>query len=81
MDVTARGKIVRDSEGNLAIQVAPNQSFALFPNELSKSLESLAGLQTAVIIRGQLYKRPPGKKKAEPSVPLKLLVLEVQRKE
>jgi hypothetical protein len=81
MDVTARGKIVRDSEGNLAIQVAPNQSFALAPNELSKSLESLAGLQTAVIIRGQLYKRPPGKKKAEPSVPLKLLVLEVQRKE
>lgn len=81
MDMTVRGKIVTDSAENLAIQVAPNQSFAIAPNELSKGLESLAGSQTAVTVRGQLYKRPSGKKKAEPSAALKLLILEVQRKE
>lgn len=81
MDMTVRGKIVTDSAENLAIQVAPNQSFAIAPNELSKGLESLAGSQTAVTVRGQLYKRPGGKKKAEPSAALKLLILEVQRKE
>lgn len=81
MDMTVRGKIVTDSVENLAIQVAPNQSFAIAPNELSKDLESLAGSQTAVTVRGQLYKRPAGKKKAELSAALKLLILEVQRKE
>lgn len=81
MDMTVRGKIVTDSAENLAIQVAPNQSFAIAPNDLSKGLESLAGSQTAVTVRGQLYKRPAGKKKAEPSAALKLLILEVQRKE
>lgn len=81
MDMTVRGKIVTDSAENLAIQVAPNQSFAIAPNESSKGLESLAGSQTAVTVRGQLYKRPAGKKKAEPSATLKLLILEVQKKE
>ena len=81
MDMTARGKIVADSTGSLAIQVAPNQSFAIAPNELSKRLESLAGSQTAVTVRGQLYKKPAGKKKPEPSTQLQLLILEVQKKE
>jgi hypothetical protein len=81
MDVTASGKVVGDSGVNLEIQVAPNQSFAIAPNESSKGLESLAGSQTVVTVRGQLYKKPTGKKKAEPSAPLKLLILEVQKKE
>ena len=81
MDMTARGKIVSDSSGNLAIQVAPSQSFAISPNELSKGLESLAGLETAVTLRGQLYKKTDGKKKSEAPTPLKLLVLEIQKKE
>lgn len=81
MDMTAQGKIVKDSSGNLALQVEPNQSFALAPNELSKGLESLAGSPTLVTVRGQLYTKPAGKKKADPSVPLKLLILEVQKKE
>ena len=62
MDVTARGKIVKDSSGGLALQVEPNRSFALVPNELSKGLDSLVGSQTIVTVRGQLYKKPPGKK-------------------
>ena len=81
MDMTARGKIVKDSSGSLALQVEPNQAFAISPNELSKGLEPLADTQTMVTVRGLLYKKPPGKKKAVPSAPLKVLILEVQKKE
>jgi hypothetical protein len=81
MDMTARGKLVKDPSGGLALQVAPNRSFALAPNELSKGLQPIADTQTRVTVRGQLYKKPPGKKKADPSAPLKLLILEVEKKE
>ena len=72
MDITARGKIVKDSSGGLALRVEPNRSFAFAPNELSKGLESLAGTPAMVTVRGQLYKKPAGKKKADFSTPLKL---------
>lgn len=81
MDMIARGKIVKDSSGNFALQVEPHRSFVITPNELSKRLEPLADTQTMVTIRGQLYKKPAGKKKADASAPLKLLILEVQKKE
>jgi hypothetical protein len=81
MDMTARGKIVKDSSGGLALQVEPNQSFAFAPNEMSKELEALAGTQTIVTVRGQLYKKQAGKKKPDTSAPLKLLILEAQKKE
>jgi hypothetical protein len=81
MDVIARGKIVKDSSGTLALQIEPNQSFQLTPNDLSSGLESVAGSPTVVTVRGQLYKKPAGKKKADTSAPLKLLILEVQKKE
>jgi len=81
MDMTARGKIVKDASGGLALQVTPNQSFTFVPNELSKELESLAGTSTLVTVRGQLYKKSAGRKKPEPSTPLTLLILEVQKKE
>lgn len=81
MDITARGRIVKDASSSLSLQVAPNQSFAITPNDLSKGLETLAGAMTQVTIRGQVYKKPAGKKKAAPPPPLKLVILEVQRKE
>ncbi len=81
LDMTAQGKIVKDSSGNLGLQIEPNRSFLFAPNELSKGLEALADTQTVVTVRGQLYKKPAGKKKAPPSAPLKLLLLEVQKKE
>ena len=81
LDMTARGKIVKDSSGSLAIQVAPNRSFVLAPNELSKELEPFVDSPTQVTVRGQLYKKPAGKKKGDTSAPLKLLILEVQKKE
>jgi hypothetical protein len=81
MDMIARGKIVKDSSGKLALQVEPNRSFEITPNDVSKGLEVLANTETKVTVRGELYKKPAGKKKAEASAPLKLLVLEVQKKE
>jgi hypothetical protein len=81
MDVDARGKIVKDTSGNFALQVSPNRSYQFTPNELSQGLESLADSPTVVTLRGQLYKKPAGKKKPDNSQPLKLLVLEVQKKE
>ncbi len=81
LDMTARGKIVKDSSGNFAIQVAPNRSFVFAPNELSKGLVPLADSPTLVTVHGQLYKKPAGKKKADASAPLRLLILEVQKKE
>jgi hypothetical protein len=81
LDLTARGKIVKDSSGSPALQVEPNQSFTLEPNDLSRQLEPLAGTATMVTVRGQLYKKPAGKKKPELPRELKLLLLEVQKKE
>ena len=81
MDVTARGKIVKDASGNFALQVSPNRSYQFTQNDLSQGLESLANSPTVVTLRGQLYKKPAGKKKPDSSQPLKLLVLEVQKKE
>ncbi len=81
MDVTARGKIVKDAAGTLALQVSPNQSFGLAPNDLLKTVEPLANSPTVVTIRGELYRKPAGKKKTVATTPLKLLILEVQNKE
>jgi hypothetical protein len=72
---------VKDSSGSFALRVEPNRSFTLETNQLSKGLESLADTGTIVTVRGQLYKKPAGKKKAAPSAPLKLLILEVREKE
>ena len=81
LDLTAQGKIVKDPSGALALQIAPNRSFALEPNALSKQLEPFAGTATMVTVRGQLYKKPAGRKKAELPRELKLLLLEVLKKE
>lgn len=81
LDMIARGKVVKDSADNLVLQVQPNRSFVLSSNELSKGLETLAGSSTLVTVRGQLYKKPASKKKVDAAAPLKLLILEVQKKE
>jgi hypothetical protein len=80
LDMTVSGKVVKDTSGNLSLQVKPNQSFVLAPNELSKGLEPLVDSATVVTVRGQLFKKPPGKqKKADNSASLKLLILEVKK--
>jgi len=82
LDMTATGKLVKDSSGNLVLQVNASQSFVLVQNELSKGLEPLADSTTVLTVRGQLFKKGAGKqKKSEFSAALKLVLLEVQRKE
>jgi hypothetical protein len=81
LDMTVRGRIVKDPSGNLMLQAEPNQTFTIAPNELSKTLEPLVDSSTQVTVRGQLYKKPAGKKKADASAPLKLLLLEIEKKE
>ena len=81
LDMIARGKIVKDSSGGLALQVTAKQSFVIASNELSNELQQLADSATFVTVRGQLYKKPEGRRKADTSVLLKLVILEVQKKE
>ena len=81
MDVTARGKIVKDASSNFALQISPNQSFAIASNDLLKAVEPLAGSPAVVTVRGELYRKPAGKKKAAAPAGLQLLILEVQKKE
>jgi hypothetical protein len=81
MDVTVRGRVVKDASGSLALQASPNQSFPIAPNDLLKTIEPLADSPAFLTIRGELYRKPTGKKKAVAWGPLKLLILEVQKKE
>ena len=46
-----------------------------------KGLNRLRAPKRLVTVRGELYKKSAGKKKADASAPLKLLILEVQKKE
>jgi hypothetical protein len=81
MDIAARGKIVKGASGGLEFQVSRNQSFAITANELSNQLEPVANSETVVTIRAQLFKKSAGKKKADASAPLKMLLLEAPKKE
>ena len=83
MNMTVRGTIAKDASGHLVLDVGPNRSFEMASNELSKELEQLADPANPVTVRGRLYKKPEGKKKPklDTSVPLKLLVLEIQKKD
>jgi hypothetical protein len=81
LDMLARGKVVKDSSGNLELQIDPNQLFPIAPNELLKGLEPLVDSTTLVTVRGQLYKKPGGKKKPATPAALKLTILEVQKQE
>ena len=81
MDMTARGRIVKDSSGNFAFQVEPNQSFAIVPNDLLKRFEPLVNSLTIITIYGELYRKPAGEETPDLSAPLKLSILNVQNKE
>jgi len=81
MNMTAAGTIVKDTSGNLTLQVQPNRSFVIVPNEESKQLEAVVGSSTAVTIRGQLYRKPAGKKEKAAAPSLKLTILGVEKKE
>lgn len=80
MDFTATGHVVKAPSGGIALQVEPNRSFDIAPNDLSRPLDPLAGTATTVTVRGQLYTKPAGKKKPKGALPaLKITILEVQK--
>ena len=83
MNATISGKVAKDASGGLVLNINPQQSFAIAPNDVSKELEPLVDSPAMVTVRGQLYKKPAGKKKTKPdtSAPLKLLLSEIQKKE
>ncbi len=81
MDMTARGRMVKDSSGGMALETQANQRFAIVPNEMSVGLESLAGTPAEVTVRGELYRKPAGKKKPDANASLRLVILEVVKKE
>ncbi len=80
LDLTAEGRVVKDASGALAFQVEPNRSWVITPNDQSRSLAELAGTPSKITVAGQLYLKS-GKKKADPSVPLKLLITKIQKNE
>ena len=41
MDMTGTGRVIHLPSGELALQVQPNRTFAITPNELSRRLEPL----------------------------------------
>jgi hypothetical protein len=81
MGVTARGRIVKDPSGGIALRFASDRSFPIVADDASKPLESMAESASQVTLRGSIYKKPPGKTKTASASPFKLAVLEIQRKE
>lgn len=76
----ARGQIIKTDAGGIAIQVQPNQSFLITPNDVSRELETMAG-SGPVTVRALLYTKPAGKKKPAVPASLSVSVLEIQQKE
>jgi hypothetical protein len=72
---------VKNSSGNFIFWVEPNQSFAIAPNDLLKRLEPLVSSSTIITVYGELYRKPAGEENSDASAPLKLLILDVQKKE
>jgi len=82
LDMTATGKLLKNASGDLVFNANPKESFVLAQNDLSKGLGPLADSSTIITVRGQLYKKSGGKqKKGDVPTSLKLLILEVQKKE
>jgi hypothetical protein len=81
MDMTASGKVTRFEGGELGLRVTPSRAFAISPSDFSKQLETLADSGAEVTVRGQLYTKADGKKKGQAPATLKLLILEIQKKE
>lgn len=81
MEMTASGKVTRLEDGELGLRVAANRSFPILPNDFSKQLESMVDSGDDVTVRGQLYTKADSKKKNQAPAALKLLILEIQKKE
>lgn len=81
MIMTASGHLARDPQKGLVFQVAANQSFEVTLTELSRGLEQRVGSAAQVTLRGRLFKKPPAKRKAMITGPLRFEILEVVKKD
>ena len=82
MDIVARGKIVKDAAGNFALQVEPNRSFVFEPNDLSKEPRGARGFaDDGHCARPTVQETARKKEGRAAAAPLKLLILEIQKKE
>jgi hypothetical protein len=81
LDVVARGTVVNDPSGGLALRVTPDRSFRIAPTDAARGLEALAASQTFITVRGELYHKPPGKGKGHAPPSLTLSIREVQGRE
>ncbi len=59
-------------------QVAPNQSFVVAPNELSRKLGE-SGASEPLTLRGKLYRKPAGKQRVKPADSFPFEILEIIR--
>ena len=77
MTVIARGHITKTETG-LALQVESSRSFPIVQNDLSKQLESLAGSDKQVTVKGLLFQKQKDQKKKEMPAVLSLTITEIQ---
>jgi hypothetical protein len=81
MSMIARGKIVKDAAGGIALEVQPSQIFRIEPNGVSQQLDQFAGSSKLVTLQGLLYKKAAHQKKETQPTSLTLTVLEIQQTE
>jgi cation transport ATPase len=81
MDLIVKGRVVKDPSSGFALEAGLGEVFPITPNDISREIEPLAGSPTEVTVNGQLYKKPASKSKQKSEGPLKLLILEIQKKE
>jgi hypothetical protein len=79
MDVTVSGRVTRTEQG-LSLAYAPGRAFEISPNQQSAQLDTLAGSQTVVTVKGRLFEKGRAKKKEIPKQ-LLLTVVEIEKKE
>ena len=81
MSMIARGQIVKNASGGIALQVQTSQSFPISQNELSRQLETMADSGGYVTIRGLIYQKQKNQKKQTLPTSLTVTVVEIQQKE
>ena len=81
MTMTARGHLTKDSSGRLVLQIGTARSYPVEANDLSRSLEPLAGTRTEVTLRGRVYKQTGRKQKMKSPMLSPFEILEILKKD
>jgi hypothetical protein len=79
MSMIARGPIIKNASGGIALQTQPNQSFTILQNDLSRQLETMAGSSNYVTIKGLIYQKQKNQKNQTLPTSLTVKVVEIQQ--